>query len=59
MGKREAYLITLTRPDGAGVREMAEYIKEAVLYSGGCKPPDDPLFSWKDKGEVTVKRINT
>ena len=48
---KEIYTIELDRSDGVSVRELIEYIKEAVETWGGQRRTDDPLFyAWYRRG---------
>lgn len=53
---KETYQITVNRPAGASVKEMREYIREAVEMWGKQYHPEDPLFGLKSP---TVKRLPT
>lgn len=37
--------ITFIKPDGASIEDVAEFIDDALSSMGGCRHPDDPMFS--------------
>lgn len=41
---REQYVVTVIRPDRVSVKELAEYIREAVECWRGQFRLDDPMF---------------
>lgn len=51
---KETYQVTVDRPAGVSVKEMREYIREAVHRWGGAYHPEDPLFGLKPPA---VKRV--
>ena len=52
----ERYVITCTRPEGATVAEMNDYIKSAVRYWSRGGDPMDPLWGVGDH-PVKIKRM--
>jgi len=53
---KRCFVVTLNMPEEVTVREMIEYIDEAVSTYKGCYYPGEPLFSL-DRDSVKVKSV--
>lgn len=54
----ETYEVKLHRPNGVTVKELVEYIKEALDMWGGQRHPDDPLFyAWGKHGYTKAPAV--
>lgn len=50
--------VTLQAPAGAGVKEVADFIRAELPAATGGLVPGETLFgAFKEKGDVRVKRI--
>lgn len=56
MHKKEKYIVTIDRPDGVSVRNMVEYIEDAVGCMCGGYNPLDPIFDL-ESNSVKAKRL--
>jgi hypothetical protein len=56
MSKCHQFVVTVTVPAGVTLREMADYIREAVQDWHNSLDPETPLFNLDDR-TVTVKCV--
>jgi hypothetical protein len=55
--KRRAVTVTFDDVSQATASEIADFIRDALSWAGGCRHPDDPMFS--SLSNVAVRIIKT
>ena len=55
--KRLTFLVTVDQPEGATVVDICAFIEDSLLWAGGCRSPDDPMFYSLEN--ITVKRAGS
>lgn len=57
--KKKSFKVTVAIPDGVGIKDMQDYIKEAVQTWYGQLHPDNPLYNldYKTVTCVPIRKV--